>query len=82
MELEIKVRKKNIFREAFESYKHLPYYRRALAEIYCTASGIAESNHCNIPDINDSYLFMEILKEIDKLKSRIKELEQGNNQSN
>jgi hypothetical protein len=82
MEIEIKVKRRNILREVFESYRDLPHYKQSLAEIYCAASGIAIPNKCDIPDINDSWLFREILKEIEKLKSRINELEQGNYQSN
>jgi len=82
-EIGIKVNKKNLIRDVFESYRELPSYKSSLVDIYTTIKDIRNvpEGHNNIQNTNDSWLLSEILREITRLKSRLQELEQGNSQS-
>jgi len=69
--IKIKVEKKSLFREIFESYRELPTYQYALLEIYCAIKGLYPvRDRCNyLSNPNDCSVLHWILDEIKILRA-------------
>jgi hypothetical protein len=80
MEIMIKKRKKGIVREVFESYRDLQIYKMALLDIYCMIDGVSKpKNHFYMSETKDSWMFDYIVCEIGKMKLKIQEFENSEN---